>query len=69
MCLTDYFFNFNGACTESGTNKEKDVAILSFVLNNKQLFLNDEDDLNSYIKNYNARDLTTALKSKNVTIT
>ena len=69
MCLTDYFFNFNGACTESGTNKEKDVAILSFVLNNKQLFFNDEDDLNSYIKNYNARDLTTALKSKNVTIT
>jgi hypothetical protein len=69
MSLNDHFLNFNGACTVNGTNKEKDAAILSFVMSNKQLFFSYEDEFNSYIKNYSGRELTTALKSKNDAIT
>ena len=68
MCLSDYFLNFNGACTENGTNREKDLSILSFVLGNKRLFFTSEDEYGSYIKNYSGHSLTTAFKSKNDSI-
>lgn len=69
MNLTDHFLNFNGACTVNGTNKEKEIAILSFVMSNKQLFFTNNKDYESYIKSHDGPVLTGAIRSRNDPIT